>query len=398
MISLIVAIYNIEAYLERCISSILAQSYKEFELILVDDGSTDGSLGICDYYAEQDSRIVAIHKKNGGLVSARKAGLAIARGEYVAFIDGDDWVEKNMYEHMMSLADEYRADMVIGGSIEDMDGMLMPKKNRFRPGVYDKRRLQIEVYPHMLCMGDFFCMGIQPYLWNKLIRRDLAYAHIMTIDDKIRVGEDVAAIIPMLLMAEKVVISGDCDYHYCIRGASMMWGRESEEKEWKELWLLHGFLQAAFSKQLSEDEINYRHQLAHYTVMNMLTRAYGKIAGRKGAELLWPFEYRPDHRKCIVYSAGNFGRAVYGYLQNRYQNRIALWVDREYRRYQLIGLPVCEIDAIGQEEDADILVAVLDIRVAESIKENLCRLGVRRERIYCVNVTEDDVRDVLLRM
>lgn len=395
MVSLIVPIYNIKTCLSSCVSSILAQTYGDCEIILVDDGSTDGTSQLCDFYKQQDSRITVIHKDNGGLVSARKAGLEAAQGEYIGFVDGDDWIEPQMYEHLIALAEENKADMVLGGSIEDVGGQSINKINCLKSGVYDKERLQKEIYPHMLCVGDFFCMGIQPYIWNKLMRRDLAYAHIMTIDDRIRVGEDVAAVMPMLLMADKVVISDRCEYHYCIRGTSMMWSRVSEEKEWEELRILHRFLQTTFSEHLLEDKINLQYQLRHYTVMNILTRAYGKIARRNEEGVLWPFGYRLSDRKCIVYSAGNFGRAVYGYLQTYYQNKVCLWVDREYRRYQAIGLPVSEVETIIREEDADILVAVLDAKVTAAIEENLCQLGVCRERIYCIDISENEVSDIL---
>ena len=98
MYSVIVAIYRVEDYLPRCIESILEQTHNNFELILVDDGSPDGSPLICDEYAKKDRRVKVIHKKNGGLVSARKAGLKIAQGEYICFVDGDDFVSNDMLE------------------------------------------------------------------------------------------------------------------------------------------------------------------------------------------------------------------------------------------------------------------------------------------------------------
>lgn len=393
MISLIVPVYNIEKYLERCVSSILVQTYKEYELILVDDGSIDGSSDLCDFYAQQDNRIIVIHKENGGLVSARKAGLAIAKGEYIGFVDGDDWIEPRMYEHLIQLAMEYQADMVLGGSIEDVNGQITCKTNRLKPGVYDKDRLRREVYPYMLCAEDFFCMGIQPYIWNKLMRRNLAYAHMMTIDDRIRVGEDVAAVMPMLLMANKVVISDYCDYHYCIRETSMMWQQEKEEREWEELCILHSFLQKSFSEY--QNQYRLENQLGHYTVMNMLTRTYGKVASQDGKDILWPFGYRINGKKCIVYSAGNYGRSVYGYLQGLSHVTVSLWVDRDFLRYQDMGLPVCSVEEIIKEQDVDVLIAVLDMGVAKSIQENLLQMGIDQKRIYCINITDNMIQDIL---
>ena len=386
MVSIIVPAYNIEPYLERCITSILAQTYKNFEVILVDDGSTDGSSALCDSYRQQDDRITVIHKKNGGLVSARKVGLEAAQGEYIGFVDGDDWIEPQMYEHLIKLAEEHQADIVLGGSLEDVNGQIENKTNRLKTGIYDKERLRKEVYPYMLCAENFFSMGIQPYIWNKLVRRDLAQECVMAVDERIRVGEDVAAVMPMLLKADKAVISAYCDYHYCIRGTSMIWKRENEESEWETVCILHKFLQKTFS--IYHGQYRLEKQLAYYTIMNMFTRAYGKVARQESEGSLWPFDYHISSRECIVYSAGNFGRALYGYLQTYYPGKVSLWVDRDYFRYQSMGLSVCKVEDIAQEQDSDILIAILDMHLVDVIKENLLRIGIQEERIYHLNVVK----------
>ncbi len=134
LITIIVAVYNIEKYLPRCIDSIAAQTYRELEILLVDDGATDGSGKICDDYAGNDSRIKVIHKKNGGLSDARNAGLERSGGEYIGFVDGDDWIEPFMYEKMLGACLEYKADIAvcrynqIGGSPdwEEPDGRIIP--------------------------------------------------------------------------------------------------------------------------------------------------------------------------------------------------------------------------------------------------------------------------------
>ena len=102
MISVIVPIYNVEKYLARCVDSIVNQTYKNLEIILVDDGSPDRCPQMCDDYAEKDSRIKVIHKKNGGLSDARNAGMAVATGEYISFIDSDDWIETSMFELLLN--------------------------------------------------------------------------------------------------------------------------------------------------------------------------------------------------------------------------------------------------------------------------------------------------------
>lgn len=113
MISIIVPVYNMEKYLTQCVSSLINQNYKDVEIILVDDGSTDASPQMCDEFAKQDDRIKVIHKTNGGQGSARNMGLDIANGEYISFIDSDDWVDINMYTHLLSVSEKYDADLVV---------------------------------------------------------------------------------------------------------------------------------------------------------------------------------------------------------------------------------------------------------------------------------------------
>lgn len=114
-ISVIVPVYKAEQYLERCVKSILEQTYQNFELILVDDGSPDGSPILCDKWAEKDSRVHVIHKKNGGASSARNAGLKIAKGRWIAFADSDDWLDRNALKTLYDLANQYNVPMAIGG-------------------------------------------------------------------------------------------------------------------------------------------------------------------------------------------------------------------------------------------------------------------------------------------
>ena len=114
MVSIIVPVYNIERYIQKCVDSILAQSYQSFELILVNDGSTDYSGKICDAYEAIDSRIKVVHKPNGGLTSARNAGLSVARGEWIMHVDGDDWINHDMLKEMLYVAEKTSADVIIG--------------------------------------------------------------------------------------------------------------------------------------------------------------------------------------------------------------------------------------------------------------------------------------------
>ena len=120
MISVIVPVYNCGQYLRQCLDSILAQTYTDLEILLVDDGSNDNTGDICDAYMEADLRVKVIHKKNGGAVSARKAGLERASGRYIAFVDGDDWIEPDMLEKLYNTLTKQRVDVAMCGMYQNL--------------------------------------------------------------------------------------------------------------------------------------------------------------------------------------------------------------------------------------------------------------------------------------
>ena len=158
LISIIVTVYNVENYIEQCLDSIVGQTYRDLEIILVDDGSTDRSPAICDRYADKDKRIRVIHKENEGLVRARKTGIMAASGVYVGYVDADDWIEPAMYERLLQCMEESRADLVASGRIEEYPGESRVRKNKVKPGLYSGRSKN-ELYRRMIFSGSFFESG-----------------------------------------------------------------------------------------------------------------------------------------------------------------------------------------------------------------------------------------------
>jgi len=127
-VSIIVPVYNAERHLERCVDSILSQEFQDVELILVDDGSTDGSPALCDAYAGRDSRVRAIHRENGGVSVARNAGIDVARGEYLQFLDADDWITTDATKLLVRAMEENRVDMVIADFFRVVGGLCPPRR------------------------------------------------------------------------------------------------------------------------------------------------------------------------------------------------------------------------------------------------------------------------------
>ena len=221
-VSVIVPVYQVEAYLPRCLDSILAQTFSDFELILVNDGTRDGCPAIMQRYAERDSRIRQIHKENGGLSSARNAGLDVARGEYVAFVDSDDYVEKTLLEETVALADATHAQLVVFnyGHVDE----------RGEQGPYlrfDDETIDLD----KLGLSEYLWRYFMPYhhgheAWSKLWRRDVIEQNGLRFvpNDEI-FAEDTLFSAMYLMHTTRIAAKNAVYVHYFQRGDSIM-GRE----------------------------------------------------------------------------------------------------------------------------------------------------------------------------
>lgn len=218
-VSVIVPVYNVEQYLPRCLESILSQTYENLEVILVDDGSTDLSSKVCDDYAQKDSRIRVIHKANGGLSSARNAGIEAARGKYLAFVDSDDWIEKDTYEVMVALAEKNNAPLICGGRY-DVDG----KTGERTVGLCPEKE---EVLTAEALVGRIFLWDhCDSSACDKLFAREL-FREFRFPEGK--VCEDVAVMYRIILGADKAVLCPRPFYNYYHRPGSITKAAVSEK-------------------------------------------------------------------------------------------------------------------------------------------------------------------------
>lgn len=167
MISIIIPIYKVEKYLDECVTSLVKQTYRDLEIILVDDGSPDLCPQMCDEWAKKDSRIKVVHKKNGGLSSARNAGLKVAKGEYIGFVDSDDYVDATMYEDLMRVMRLNERIMVVSSPIvRDVDGMIVP----YKVGTFEYKDSESMSFSQYMKM--FLGLNMDATVWNKLYKRE----------------------------------------------------------------------------------------------------------------------------------------------------------------------------------------------------------------------------------
>ena len=183
MVSIVVPIYNAEQYLRRCVDSILNQEYTDFELLLVNDGSTDASGDICEEYGDQDPRVIVIQKENTGVSDSRNRALDRARGKYLQFLDSDDWITPDATRLFVRAAEEYGCDMVISDFYRVVGERLSPKGDIEEEGVLTRE----EFAAHMMENPADFYYGV---LWNKLYRRDIVEEHKLRMDTDISWCED----------------------------------------------------------------------------------------------------------------------------------------------------------------------------------------------------------------
>lgn len=231
MISIIVPVYNVEKYLNKCIESIINQTYRNIEIILVDDGSPDKCPEICDSYVQKDGRIKVIHKKNEGLINARKSGLEIARGEYIGFVDGDDWIGPEMYELFAKQIEKYSPDMVLSDFYYDNGKELSNSEQLFDREYYNKEDLKKFIYPKMLFSGTYYKFGVNPCCWSKIYKKELIKKNLPLVDGRIKMGEDAAFTYPCLIDAQSVATIKKPCYHYIFNPESMTKSYDRNLKE-----------------------------------------------------------------------------------------------------------------------------------------------------------------------
>lgn len=214
LISVVLPIYNVEKYLRRCVDSVRQQTYQNIEIILVDDGSTDGCAALCDSFAEEDSRIRVIHQKNGGLSNARNTGTSFAKGEYITFIDSDDYVSKTYVSYLYSLIERFHTPMSLCmHRVISEDGTLI-------------KDYQIQQEPQ--CLSDEVCLKCMLYhnqidtsAWGKMYRRDLAL-EIQYPDGKI--FEDIGTTYRFFLKSGIIGCGYESHYNYVVRQSSIVTG------------------------------------------------------------------------------------------------------------------------------------------------------------------------------
>lgn len=318
-VSVIVPVYNVESYLRRCVDSILAQSHQNFEILLIDDGSTDTSGDICDQYAARDSRIIVIHQENKGVSSARNAGLDNCCGEYISFIDPDDWVEKDMFSDMLQAIEEQNADFAVFNEtyvITEAEGNVITQINHWPELSGAVTVKHSALYEKIFARTAKMC--------NKIVKRSIIGEHRWNLF--LSYGEDFVFFLEILEDCCSAVIVPNCYYNYVIKRPGNVVSSGINEKS---LELLDNtrMIYAELSKRgftdvgISRLNISVNEVLGKIPDSDVFDPAYGKYisACKKLARL-------PSSHDVILFLKSNITtlKGKYSYLLMR--TNFTLWI------------------------------------------------------------------------
>lgn len=399
-VSIIVPIYQVEKYLRSCVNSICNQTYHQLEIILVDDGSPDGCGSICDEYAKSDPRIAVIHKMNGGLSSARNAGLDIATGKYVAFIDADDTIHPQYIEILVELCEKYECDIAQCDFLTVSEQSSKLPLNPQQALIFYSGKQAL----HALCTGG----GVKyTVVWNKIYRRDLFQDIRYPLG---RIHEDESTTYKILWKAGKMAITNQYLYYYLQRPDSIM-GKSYSVKRLDAL--------EAFKERLSflkEKKLDEEYFATMRTYIGLLERSCALVRENiengevicaallkekqqleeqfpsllsleeQAFRLRWTIDTcpYPENAKLVLYGAGKCGRTCYQWVRENQWGIIAGWVDNLWGVIENTGYPVTPLDSILSMSYDYILVAVQGRDVQEEIIQNLRCWGISEEKILTI--------------
>lgn len=377
-ISIIVTIYNIDSYITKCIESIINQSYKDIEIILIDDGSTDSSGKICDEYKKMDDRIIVLHKANGGLVSARKAGANIAAGQYIIGMDGDDWLENDYVENFSRAAIESEADIIWTISHTRDYGTHCDIWRAYCAEGLELDNNNVQENLLDIVSGKYgFQNDIEYSVWTKCVKKDVYLNAQNRVSEKIVQGEDLAFTVFCLCETRKVKFIDNKGYHYIQRPNSIVhnaakYSTESDDILFKKL--------TSYLNEQKKDVEGLKNVVSSFYIRAYALHDFSKLQ-YKNAGYLYPFDKVKNNSRIIIYGAGKIGRNIMSYLSKTDGYEVIAWCDSHAYGNEIDGHIVKSIADILSSEYDFIVLATNKTRLADEMRAILIRNGVSDYKI-----------------
>ncbi len=377
MLSIIVTVFNTKDYIVDCFESILSQTFEDFELILVDDCSTDGSGKMCDSYSKKDARIHVIHHgTNKGLIAARATGVLASSGKYITFVDSDDFVDRCSYVWASS-GMEKNLDVICFG-IRWIFNNQPHKDQRISETtkIYNKSEIRNHIFPTLLWDVENNIQGFNPSCCLKIIKRELWVHSIQLIQGRrFFYGEDLALTAPILFKANSIEISEKVWYNYRIRQEGNLSAYYKTDLFFDDLYYIYCYLRDLFC-----DIPDFMKQLDYFYIWSVCLRK--NIYSQKNPPqfiFLFPFNKVNHGDRIVLYGAGMVGQTYKEQIKRTSFCEVVLWVDKNYKHFQDMGVSsISEIMSVSYDK---VLIAIADPKIVEEVKNNLFDIGVQKEKI-----------------
>lgn len=370
LISIIVPVFNIEKYVPECIESIQKQTYRNMQIILVDDDSSDNSGLLCDRYAAADSRIDVIHKENGGLVSARKIGIKAARGKYIGFVDGDDSIAPEMYQRLVKEIETKKADFVQSGYWEGSIKRA-PCETKEIEFPEDKRCFLKSM------ILDPEKSDISYNIWSKLFRAELLRKSYIRVPDRCSYGEDMINACICVLESTKAVVLDETLYYYRVRSESLS-HKNGMDRIVNMFHLYESLCHIIdFYGYAKKDIMNIFLWDMLFQSMFEMCRTDFRMARYYYSDM-----DKLRGKKVVIYGAGKVGKDYYAQISRCPDCEIAAWIDAEPDQYNYPYSRVDKTDILDATAFDLLLIAVERKDIADEIYDQLTEKGIPSERIF----------------
>lgn len=362
LVSIVIPIYNAEDYLRQCIFSVLNQTYQNIEVILVNDGSTDTSGNICREFALCDNRIRYIEQSNQGVTKARKEGARLSKGEYIGFVDADDYIEPDMYYSLMLNHSDF--DLIISQWFREEGGQSKRSFDKIAIGPYRTLEDMDFIFSHLINVSSFgggetYKSGFVGYMVTKLFKTELANRIFQEINESISIGEDCEFTYRYILNCKSILVTDICGYHYRIHNKSAVHSPDSDCNYLINICKLYSSLKKAFESS------SYKETLIpqlEYKITSMLSKAPKKMGFTSQilhGKVVFPFIDKVKGSNVAVYGGGELGSCYIEQMRKWKLCNIRVWVDENWKIYQREGKPIASIDELLKQE-YDYLILALE--------------------------------------
>lgn len=378
LLSVIVPVYNAEPYIRKCVESILKQNYFMLEIILVDDGSSDGSGRLCDLLERENNNVKVLHIENSGIVNARLKGVKASEGKWITFVDADDWIGEEAYRDIIP---ERNCDMVVTGICRYIDGEHQIMQRPFwTEGIYNKEQILHDVIPIMLWNPALETWAFDPSLCTKIFKRQIILSELEKAS-KVGsdYGEDSMVIFPMMLQVENIKISEKIYYYHRQRPEGMIAPYIADQDFISKLYSVYKYLKERFKN--TEYWNIMKNQLDCFYMSSVELKKRCFTYSSLEFSIYFPFDKISWGSRVVLYGAGKVGNEYWRQNSLYHFCKIVSWVDVDYKKKQNDYHEILHPEIIKETVYDYILIAVDDYHVAREIISYLKEFGVMQEKV-----------------